>query len=390
MIRAGLFACVAAALCAVQGPVRLSAQGTEVRALWVLRASLDSPDTIRRMVTSAAANGFNTLFVQVGSPQDAPAFDALGETLTLAHARGLRVHAWIDVTMVSAASEFPRSREHVIYQHPEWLMVPRELAAELLAIDPRSPEYLGRLARWSRNQGDRVAGVYVSPLHADAQVQLAASIRDLVTRYALDGVHLDHVTFPGADFDYSRGAIDRFKRQMQRELSADERARVDAVEQIDPFAYPNERPDEWRLFRQTQLSALVTRIYSSVKAARASVVVSAAVMPDAGLAQRERFQDWRTWAENGFVDVLCPMAYTADATEFTRQVAEARLLAGGRPVWAGIGAHRISAREAVDNIAAARRLGAAGVILFSYDSIVGPQNGTDYLSALARLFNGAL
>ena len=55
----------------------------EVRALWVRRTSLDSPDAIRKMVASAATAGFNTLFVQVGADANArpqPDFDAIGET----------------------------------------------------------------------------------------------------------------------------------------------------------------------------------------------------------------------------------------------------------------------------------------------------------------------
>ena len=37
----------------------------EVRALWVVRTTLTSPEKIRSMVNAAADNGFNTLIVQV-------------------------------------------------------------------------------------------------------------------------------------------------------------------------------------------------------------------------------------------------------------------------------------------------------------------------------------
>ena len=95
-------------------------------------------------------------------------FDPLAATLALARAQGLRVHAWVNVNLTSSGAELPASREHVVYEHPEWLMVPRALAFELGRIDPRSPEYVGRLARWTRSVPTEVEGLYSSPVHPGA------------------------------------------------------------------------------------------------------------------------------------------------------------------------------------------------------------------------------
>ena len=366
-------------------PLGAASRDDEVRALWVRRTSLDSQDSIRKMVSSAATAGFNTLFVDVRAEGIAqPEFDAMAETLTQAHAAGLRVHAWIDVVLAAPSDGLPRARDHVIYQHPEWLMVPRAIAAELLAIDSRSPDYLGRLSRWTRTNASRIDGLYVSPLQPDAVAYVADAVTDLVRRYAFDGVYLDHVQYPGDDFDYSRRSVRAFRDDMRSQLLPAERQRVDAIEAIDPFAYPNEFPDQWRLFRQSQLTALVARLRSVVTAARPSALVSAAVTSDATVAEHDRLQDWRTWLDNGFLDALCPMVSGADATQFAAQLAQVRAIAGDRPVWAGIGANRLSQRETLDNIVTARRLGARGVILFSYDSLIGPSKGSEYLSAIGR------
>lgn len=373
----------------------------EVRALWVLRTSLESPDAIRRMVASASQNGFNTLFVQVRGRGDAyftrgveyraaalgsqaEGFDPLAETLARAREARMRVHAWVNVNLVSSAAELPASREHVIYEHPEWLMVPRELAPELLPIDVRSPEYLGRLARWTRANLATVEGLFVSPVHPDAVAHIASVVADLATRYAVDGVHLDYVRYPAGDFDYGRAAVNEFEAEMRSRVAPAESARVEALQAIDPFAWPEAFADDWRLFRQSRLTALVTRLRSTVKAIRPQALVSAAVLPDVDVALRDKLQDWRTWLENGFIDALCPMAYTQEASVFAAQIADVRALAAGRPVWAGIGAYRLSARETIDHIATARRLGVSGIILFSYDSLISPPNGTEYLAAVGR------
>jgi len=252
---------------------------------------------------------------------------ALRETIDAGRERGMRVHAWLHVNLVTANGELPAAREHVIYQHPEWLMVPRELAPELQAIDVRSPEYLGRLTRWTRAHADRVEGLYLSPLHLGAQTLLAATVKDLVSRYDVDGIQLDDVRFPATDFDYSRAAIEAFRADVRSRISPLDREKLDSIETIDPFAYPEIRGDDWRMFRQTRLTSLVTRLRSTARSVRPGVIVSAAVDPDAAHAARESFQDWRTWVDNGFIDALCALG-SGDAL-----VADVRALAGSRPVW---------------------------------------------------------
>ena len=127
-------------------------------------------------------------------------------------------------------------------------------------------------------------------------------------------------------------------------------------------------------------------LYSTTggQAVRPGAIVSAAVVPNAELALVDKLQDWRTWIENGFVDALCPMAYTEETSVFETQIAGVRALAAGRPVWAGIGAYRLSPTETIQNIATARRLGVNGIVLFSYDSLISPPNGIEYLAAVGR------
>ena len=78
------------------------------------------------------------------------------------------------------------------------------------------------------------------------------------------------------------------------------------------------------------------------------------------------------------------MAYTTDSTVFASQIAGVREVAGRHPLWAGIGAYRLSSDQITENVQTARRLGAGGIILFSYDSLTDPPHGTDYLAQIAR------
>ena len=379
--------------------VHARAQG-EVRALWVVRTSLASPAAVATMVDAARASGFNTLLVQIRGRADAyyanaleprapalagqPAFDPLAATIARAHVAGLQVHAWVNVNLVSSANELPSARDHVVHRHPEWLMVPRALAEDLVAVAPRSPEYLGRLARYVRSQPVELEGLYLSPIPEASADYTIGIVRDIVSRYAIDGVHFDYVRYPNDEFDYSREALAAFRRQVIPEIPAADARRYDARLAAEPLMYTEAFPDRWRAFRAARMTALMARLREMVRAAKPSALVSAAVAPDAVDAASRRLQDWRTWLDRGLIDVVCPMAYTTDAGTFASQIAAAREIAGRRPLWAGIGAYRLSSSQIVEHVHAARRLGAGGVILFSYDSLTAPSHGPDYLTEIAR------
>ena len=149
-------------------------------------------------------------------------------------------------------------------------------------------------------------------------------------------------------------------------------------------AWADAHAERWLQFRRDRLTALVSRIRASVKARRPAALFSAAVLPDASEAAARRLQDWELWLERRLLDVACPMAYATDAAGFAAQVTAARQAAGSRPVWAGIGAYRLSTSQTVENIETARRLGAAGIVLFSYDSLAGAPRPAEYLAQVGR------
>ena len=398
--KALMIAVTCAVVCMTATTTAVQPVAEQTRALWVTRTTLASPNAIAQMVNAAEAGGFNTLLVQVRGRGDAyyagsiepraselasrPAFDPLATVIEQARAKGLKVHAWIAVNLVSSSVSLPASREHVVYRAPEWLMVPRELAGEMKKIDLRSPAYLGRLARWTRAHSTSVEGLYTSPLHPAAQDHTAAVVGEIASRYAVDGIHLDYIRFPNDDFDYSPAALEQFKTAVVPSLTEGERREAAAREPLDPTAYPNLFPDRWDDFRRSRLTALVVKIRTAVKAARPNVVFSAAVLPDAQEAYDHRLQDWRGWVDRSLLDVVCPMAYTSDPAIFQKQIAAARAHAGARPVWAGIGAYQLTPTQTLTHIANARKLGAAGIILFSYESLAAPPNSSDAVSELGR------
>jgi uncharacterized lipoprotein YddW (UPF0748 family) len=340
----------------------------ELRGLWVVRTALVSPRAVDRVVDDAVAGGFNALFVQVRGRGDAfyasrlasrssllwqqpEGFDPLARLITRARTHGLQVHAWVNVLLAAHFSQ-PLPRGHVLQRHPEWVMVPRSAATAALVASPG--RRLTLVAETARREGD-AEGYYLSPFVPGVGDHLDAVVRELVRAYAVDGLHFDFIRYPGPDWDYSRAALEAFRR---------------ATGRSDLLAGPEQDPEAWADHRRRALTSLASRLSDAARVERPGLVTSAAVAPDAAQAVKEKFQDWPAWLASGVLAALAPMTYTPDDEIFVQQVEHARSQARvGQPIWAGIGAYRLSFDEVVQKVALARRAGAGGVLVFSHESL---------------------
>ena len=393
------------AACAPQKPEAPSpriAAPAEVRALWVVRTTLNHPDSVRAMVTRAHDNGFNTLIVQVRGRGDAfynarwepraesivkdPAFDPLAFTITEAHKRGITVHAWLNTELLANMDNLPTDPRHIYHSRPDLIAVPYKLARELYAVDPRDPQFRAKIVEYSKGARDHVEGLYMSPAAPETKEHIYSLWMDVLENYDVDGINFDYVRYPAPDYDYSRTSLDRFRMWLVPQLSDSARARFVALES-DPLIYADSFPSRYNDFRRAQITELVERIYWGVKKRNPNVVVSADVFANAKDAYENRFQDWRSWLERGFLDVAALMAYSTNTQTFRDQIRVA-VDAGGRDrIWAGIGAYRQVADSTIAKIRVAREIGAKGIVLFSYQSTVRKSElnpGADYLERVMK------
>jgi len=361
-------------------------EAPETRALWVVRTTMSSPDSVRELVRRAKENGFTDLIVQVRGRGDAyyessiepraeaitrqAGFDPLALTIEEAHREGIKVHAWINIYLVADLESLPVSRDHPIYRHPEWLMVPRGIATELYGVPPDSGAYLDRIIEFSRLNRNELEGLFVSPAHPGVKDNLFDIWMDIARRYEVDGLHFDYVRYPNPHYDYSRISIDRFRLEVEKKLTPRERRALIAEFRRDPLLYIRRFPVAYAEFQRAQVTELVSRIYNGVKSVKPNAIISAAVFANEEDAARSRFQEWREWLRMGWLDVVCPMAYTPDTEAFRKQLLTAMNLASGKRVWGGIGAYKQTAESAIEKIRVAREVGAQGFILFSYDSSI--------------------
>ncbi|MGV8121402.1 MAG: glycoside hydrolase family 10 protein [Candidatus Xenobiia bacterium LiM19] len=382
----------------------------EVRGLWVIRTTLTSPATINEMVRRAKDAHFNTLIVQVrgrgdayyrsrwepraeelkGLPED---FDPLAQVIEEAHKAGLKVHAWINMGFTSSAGSLPASPDHIVNRHPEWLMVHRGVAAELLKLSPKDPEYLQMLMKQVGQDKSEIEGLYCSFAVPEVKEHLCSIAMDIIEHYDVDGIHLDYIRYASRTLDYNRVTLERFSAGIDRSLNNGERKVFTSAALTDPLVYTTAFPERWAQFLQDQVTEVVERIGVGVHARKPEALLTAAVLANDEIALSKCFQDWKLWLERGLLDAVCPMAYTKDTEIYRQQIERARSFSIGRQLWAGVGSYQIPAESTIEKIGVARKIGVDGMVLFSYDDMIKTSSTNprgDYLKVLReRVFNEA-
>jgi uncharacterized lipoprotein YddW (UPF0748 family) len=302
---------------AVGAPAPAREPTVEARALWVNRFEYNSPTDIAQIVATAASANFNVIYFQVRGQGDAyypselepcairicgklgdgrPSWDPLATAIREAHARGVELHAWLNVLPAWASPKSnnaafcallresrPGSPRHMLLAHPDWVMTLRD-GTPMDCYTSQEEEY-----------------AYVSPGIPAVRTHFARVAADVVRRYAVDGIHLDRIRYPGPRWSYDEPSLAAFRARAGRAPAA-------------------ASDSDWDRFRRDQINATVKAAFDSITAVRRDVALSAAVWPihdrktfgwPSSSAVSQFHQDARAWAAGGYVDVVAPMAYFA-------------------------------------------------------------------------------
>lgn len=307
---------------------------TELRALWVVRDALASPRDVERMIDFAQQARIHLIFVQVRGRGDAfyrsalappgaelqfelDTFDPLARVLVLARQAGIAVHAWVNVYYVWSNPDEEPPAGHILSQHPEWAL-----------SDGAGTPMTDRKLQWWQQEG--IEGYYLSPSAPGVRQHLLDVVGEILSGYAVDGIHLDYVRYPGRDWgldaegrtDFAlRWGVDPVRLRL-------ERAAIEAT--IGPRAVS--AMDS--LYIESRVAAIDSLVIG-IRALAGDLPLSAAVMPDPEVARYDKGQDWMRWVHHRWMDFVVPMMYNdrpAEARDRVRVLHNAvghdRLLAG--------------------------------------------------------------
>lgn len=301
--------------------------GEEYRAVWISylewqSADFSSEDAFRAQMGSwfdqYAAMGLNTVLAQVRPFGDAlypsaifpwssvctgaqgldPGFDPLAVLVEEAHARGLRLEAWLNPYRLALNDTVPGafSADNLAAVHPEWVK-------------------------------QAAGGQYLDPSRQDVRDCIAVGVQEILDGYAVDGIHLDDYFYPTTDEAF------------------------DAAEYA--AAGTNLSLEDWR---RENVNALVRQLYQLVHTGgRTAGAVPLGISPqgnnDNNYAQQ--YSDAALWLSTpGYIDYAMPQVYWgygyttgSGSTRFAFENITAEWLAlpraEGVALYFGLGAYRI-------------------------------------------------
>ena len=334
----------------------------ETRALWVSRWDFKEHKDIDAIVDKAAQAHMNVILFQVRGQADAlyassiepwsadltgtlgkdPGYDPLAQLVERAHAKGIEVHAWVNT-------------------YPAW-MGEQAPAADVQPM-PMYHDFNARFGNdWLQWKGNKplLLGdsdyVWANPAHPAVQDRIIAVCKDLMSRYELDGLHLDYIRYAE-----SEPAQDPVSNQAYAAAKAQN---------------PDLTREDWQ---RAQVTTLVQRVRDEAVSLRPGAHLTTTAWPaykdrwgwyKGQDGYNARYQDSQTWAREGIVDAIMPMIYGQTATAY-RDRFEALAqdyVQGSQPGGAvpGITTEYDSFEEITARIETARRLGARGQALFSF------------------------
>jgi len=325
-----------------------------VRAIWVTRWDYKSPRDIAIVMENCKTAGFNTVLFQVRGAGTVmypsrlepwadelgggdPGFDPLAVACQEGHRRGLSVHAWVNVIPGWHGDKTPANPRQLYNARPDWFWHD--------AAGRRQP--LG----WYSS---------VNPCYPEVRRYLVDVMHEIVSRYPVDGLHMDYIRFPNEwSKAYREGAtVPDYPRD----------PRTLAMFQQATGRTPEQAPGAWNAWRTDQVTQLVRDIRQMTLKTDRKVSLTAAVGADADIALRTHFQDSRRWIKEGLVDAVFPMNYESDMGGYGARLAKWAPKQSRVPVVTGIMFDKRGGPLVVDQVNTATRTG-THFAAFAYNSL---------------------
>jgi uncharacterized lipoprotein YddW (UPF0748 family) len=278
-------------LAASPSPTPVQLGPPEYRALWVdaFHDGIKSPAQVEKLVADARRANLNTLVVQVRKRGDAyfnwadeprasdivgsRGFDPLAYVIRLAHAATPRieVHAWVNAFFTGQSSG-------VFLRHGD---------------------------EWGNRTNDGQTGGFIDPGVPEVQIYLHRVFMNLAHNYDVDGIHLDFIRYPGANWGYSPTAVSLY------------------MIESGATSPPDPGDPRWQAWRRERVTAFVRDLHHDLQLEKPGLKLSAALICYGGGPATEAdwartsayssvYQDWRDWIVKGYLDFGVPMNYDSD------------------------------------------------------------------------------
>lgn len=273
--------------------------------------------------------------------------DVIGELISTGRSRGLVVIPWFEFGFMT------RPDSELARRHRTWLTQKRD----------------GGLTSIS------AAGevVWLNPFRPEVQQLITELVLEVVRQYDAEGIQFDdHMSLP-REFGYDPFTTALYRKDTGREPPA------------------NPEDPAWVKWRADRLTAFMTQLAQSVRAARPGALIS--ISPNYyDFAYKLQLQDWRSWVQQGIADELLVQIYRTDLESYLPHLTrpEVQQAKGRIPTAIAVMSgqrNRPTSLELMRRKVDANRAQGLGVAFFYLESLwsLGPEPEQQRISALGDI-----
>lgn len=220
-------------------------------------------DNIYLHIRSHCDSLFKSDFFPQNKSARALDYDPFEYAVNTCKSNGIKIHAWVNPYRVNAATD------------------------DITALDNDSPAY-----KWlNDNNPDndinviRFGGIYLNPAESDVRRLIIDGIRELLSKYIIDGVHFDDYFYPTADPEFDKASYENYCKTAEKPIAL----------------------DDWR---RANVNTLLAGCHAAIKEIGGDKVdfsISPAASADKNYT--DYYADVKLWVKEGIVDTIIPQLY---------------------------------------------------------------------------------
>lgn len=272
-------------------------------------------------------------------------FDYLDEAVRIGAKRGIRVHAWLETAYWS----FGGSGDYILDQHPEWKVTDHNENTDI---------------------GDIAGQVFVNIGLAGVQDKLRDYCAELAAYPGLWGIQTDYHRFP-LDNNASDGQPAPYSYDFNARLEFFGQYGVDPLVGVRGPSAP--LWSQWVAFRRARIAKAAQVMNDAIDSVDPTLQFSGAIFAQAmsSSSQIVKMQDWPTMAQNGWLELVVPMAYATSTSGIRNDLQVALASAGPARIVAGLAILTNQSRPSISQqLGAAKGVGIEDFILFDANTLI--------------------
>ncbi|MFY7909225.1 MAG: glycoside hydrolase family 10 protein [Emticicia sp.] len=271
-----------------------------VKGVWltnVVSQALYTKEGIKQAVDLCSKSGINHIFVvtwnkgrtlypskimndlfKIPIEETLAGRDPLREIIDEAHAKNIKVYAWFEYGFAAENSGFG---EHILRIKPQWA-----------SLDKNGNITTKNGFKW------------LNALNPEVQDFMLSLLKEAVVNYPdLDGIQGDdRLPAMAVEGGYNPEILSQYKAETGSSPSSD-------------------KEENWVNWRANRLNKFMEKLSVELKKINPKIGISMApsIFP---FAKTEYLQDWPTWVNNGWVDMICPQIYRYDIVAYKAELAK--------------------------------------------------------------------